>query len=129
MKWRGVYWNRHGCPSVCPSIWPSVCPWTQFCPELFSYSFACTALKFINNVCIHMKLCMCNFQDILSLVVELSPLELVNFTEVNVVQRNYPTVLHVLNSVTHNATGSIQYCMCNFHYHTVIVLNYLPLNL
>ena len=39
----------------------SVCLWTQFCLELFSYSFACTALKFI-----HMKLCMCNFHDHLS---------------------------------------------------------------
>ena len=41
----------------------SICPWTQFCRELFSYSFAHTALKFIHNVCIHMKLCMCNFHD------------------------------------------------------------------
>ena len=60
----------------------SVCPWTQFCLELFfSYSFARNALKFIHNVCVHMKLCMCNFHDLLSMVVELSSLELVNFTE------------------------------------------------
>ena len=59
----GVYWNRHGCPSVCPFVRPSVFPWIQFCPELFSYSFARTALKFIHNVCVHMKLCMCNIHD------------------------------------------------------------------
>ena len=58
---------------------------------------------------------------ILSLVVELSPLELKIFYWINVVQRNNPTVLHVLNSkVTHNVTGSILFCMCNFHYYTVI---------
>ena len=69
----GVYGNRHGSPSVCP--------WTKYCPELFSYSFARTALKFIHNVCVHMKLSMCNFMTILPMVVELSSLELVNFTE------------------------------------------------
>ena len=45
------------------AVWPSVRPWTQFCPELFSYSFAHTALKFIHNICVHMKLCMCNCHD------------------------------------------------------------------
>ena len=123
------------CPSVRLSVRPSICLWTQFCAELFAYSFACTILKFIHNVCVHMKFCMCNFHDhtiigcgiispwtckfywiivlwslsptlfhvllwnlyimfvyiwscacaifmtILSFVVELSPLELVNFTE------------------------------------------------
>ena len=54
-KWRGVYWNCHGCPSICL--------WTQVCRDLFSYSFARTALKFIHNVCVYMKLCMCNFHD------------------------------------------------------------------
>ena len=63
------------------SVRLSICPWTQFSPELFSYSFAGTALKFIHNVCVHMKLCMCNFHDHTIIVVELSPLELVNFTE------------------------------------------------
>ena len=48
---------------ILESPWPSVCPWTQFCPELFSYSVARTALKFIHNVCVHMKLCICNFHD------------------------------------------------------------------
>ena len=66
-------------PSVCPSERTSVCHWTQFCPELFSNSFARTALKFINKDCVS---CACViFMTILSLVVELSPLELVNFTE------------------------------------------------
>ena len=45
--------------SICVSIYP----WTQFCPELLSYSFARTALKFIHNICVHVKLCMCNFHD------------------------------------------------------------------
>ena len=66
-KWRGLYWNDHGCPSVCQavclSVCPSVYPWAQFCLELFSYNFAHTALKFIHNVCVHMKLRMCNFHD------------------------------------------------------------------
>ena len=47
-----------------------------------SDSFVHTTMKFIHNVCVHMKLCMWSiFMTILSLVVELSPLELVNFTE------------------------------------------------
>ena len=55
---------------ILESPWLSVCPWTKFCPELFSDSFAHTALKFIHNVCVHMKLCICNFHDHLSLVVQ-----------------------------------------------------------
>ena len=56
------------CPSclrsfVRPSVRPSIYTWTQFCTELFSYSFARIALKFIHNLCVHMKLCMCNFHD------------------------------------------------------------------
>ena len=98
---------------------PSVCPWTQFCSGLFSYSFACTALKFIHNVCVHMKLCMCNFHDHTIIVMELSPLELVNFTELLLsMERNNPTVLHVLNSKLH--TVLLVVYSCNFHYHTVI---------
>ena len=38
----GVYLDHHGCPSVCP--------WTQICLELFSYSFAHTALKFLRKI-------------------------------------------------------------------------------
>ena len=45
------------------SVRPSVSPWTQFCPELFSYSFARIALKYIHNVRVQMKLCMCNIHD------------------------------------------------------------------
>ena len=52
-----------GYTGIAMAVRLSVCLWTQFCPELFSYSFACTALKFIHNVCVHMKLCMCNFDD------------------------------------------------------------------
>ena len=64
------------------AVRPSFCSWAQFCLELFSYSFAHTALKFIHNVCLHIWSCACAiFMTILSLVVELSPLELVNFTE------------------------------------------------
>ena len=54
---------------ILESPWLSVCPsslWTQFCAELFSYSFARTALKFIHNVCVYMKLCICNFHVRLS---------------------------------------------------------------
>ena len=55
--------NRRGYTGIAMAVWPSVCPWTQFCPELFSYSFARTALKIIQNVCVHMKVCMLNFHD------------------------------------------------------------------
>ena len=92
-KVEGVYWNRHGCPSVCP--------WTQFYPELFSYSFACTALKFIHNVCVHMKLCMCNFHDNTIIGCGIIFTWTCKFYWIIVVQRNNPTVLHVLNSKLH----------------------------
>ena len=93
MKWRGVYWNRHG--------YPSVCPWTQFCPELFSYSFARTVLKFIHNGCVHMKLCMCNFDDHSIIGCKITFPWTCKFYWIIVVQRNNPTVLHVLNSKLH----------------------------
>ena len=50
----------------------SVRLWTQFCLELFSYSFPHTALKFIHNVCVYMKLCICNFHVRLSVDTSLS---------------------------------------------------------
>ena len=93
MKWRGVYWNRHGCPSVCV--------WTLFCLELFSYSFACTALKFIPNVCVHMKLCMCNFYNHTIIGCGIIFPWTCKFYWIIVVHRNNPTVLHVLNSKLH----------------------------
>ena len=92
-KWRGVYWNRHGCLSVCP--------WIQFCPEFFSYTFACTALKFIHNVCVHMKLCVCNFHDHTIIGCGIISLWTCKFYWIIVVQRNNLEVLHVLNSKLH----------------------------
>ena len=75
------------------------------CGHNFVWSFSLTALKFIHNICVHMKSACAIFMTMLSFVVELSPLELVNFAEL------------LLNSkVTHNVSGSIQFCMC----HTVI---------
>ena len=84
----------------CLSVHPSVCPWTQFCQELFSYSFAHTALKFIHNVCVIIKLCMCNFHDhtIIGCVIVFP--WTCKFYWI-IVQRNNPTVLHVLNSKFH----------------------------
>ena len=55
--------SGEGYTGIAMAVHPSVCPRTQFCPELFSYSFAHTALKFIHNVCVHVNLCMCNFHD------------------------------------------------------------------
>ena len=86
--WRGVYWNRHGCPPVCP--------WTQFCLELFSYVFAHTALKFIHNVWIHMKLCMCNFHDHTIIGYGTISPWTCKFYWIIVVLSFSPTVLHVL---------------------------------
>ena len=51
------------------------------CHELFSYSFARTAQKFIQNVSVHMKLCMCNFHDHTIFGCGITSLELVNFTK------------------------------------------------
>ena len=107
-------------PHKVNSIRTSVCPWTQFCLELFSYSFACTALKFIHNVCVHVKLCMCNFHNHTIIGCGIISPWTCKFYLIIVVQRNNPAVFHVLNSKLHNVTGSIQFCMCNFHYHTVI---------
>ena len=93
MKWRRVYWNRYGCPSFCP--------WTQYCSELFSYSFAHAALKFIHNVCVHMKLCMCNSRDHTIIACGIISPWTCKFYWIIVVQKNTPTVLHVLNSKLH----------------------------
>ena len=89
----GVYWNRHDCPSVCL--------WTQFCLELFSYSYAHTALKFIHNVCVHMKFCMCNFHDHIIIGCGIIHPWICKFYWIIFVHRNNPTVLHVLNSKLH----------------------------
>ena len=91
-------WSRGGntgfAMAVRPSVPPSVCPWTQFCPEFFSYSFPHTALKFIHNVCVHMK--MCNFHDhtIISCGI-ISPWTF-KFYWIIVVRSFSPTVFHVL---------------------------------
>ena len=78
-----------------------VCPWTQLWPELFSYSFAHTALKFIHNVYVHMKLCMCNFHDHTIICCWIISPWNCKFYWIIVVQRNNPTVLHILNSKLH----------------------------
>ena len=58
------------------------CQGKQTCPELFSYSFAHTALKYLYIMFVYKWSCACAiFMTILSLVVELSALELVNCTE------------------------------------------------
>ena len=57
---------------------------------------------------------------ILLLVVELSSLELVNFTELLLSRELSYSIACTELKVTHNVTCSIQFCMCNLHYHTVI---------
>ena len=76
------------------SAHPSVCPWTQFCPELFSYSSARTALKFI-HVCVHMKLCMCNLHDHNIIGCGIISPWTCKFYWIFVVRSFSPTVLHV----------------------------------
>ena len=78
-----------------------VCHWIQFCAELFSYSFAYTALKFIHNVSVHMKLCMCNFHDHTIIGCRIIFPWTCKFYWIIVVQRNNLTVLQVLNSKLH----------------------------
>ena len=67
----------------------------------FLLSFAHTALKFIHNVCVHMKLCMCNFHDHTIIGWGIIFPWTCKFCWIIVVQRNNPTVLHVLNSKLH----------------------------
>ena len=87
----------------------------------FSPSFARTALKFTHNVCVHMKLCMCNFHDHTTIGCGIIFPWTCKFYWIIVVQRkkSYNIACTALK-VTHNVTGSIELCMCNFHYHTVI---------
>ena len=92
-------WSGGGYTGIAVCL--SVRPWTQFCPELFSYSFARTALKFIHNVCVHMKLCMCYFHDHTVIGCGIISPWTCKFYWIIVVQRNNPTVLHVLNSKLH----------------------------
>ena len=57
------------------------CPWTQFCPEIFSLVLR-VLLWNLYIMFVYIWSCSCAiFMTILSLVVELSPRELVNFTE------------------------------------------------
>ena len=90
-KWRGgkleLPW-----PFVRLSVCPSV---LQF---FFSYSFAHTALKFIHNVCVHMKLCICNYHDHTIIGCGITFPWTCKLYWIIVVQRNNPTALHVLNS-------------------------------
>ena len=92
----GVYWNCLGCPSVHLSVRGH-----NFVQSFFSYSFAHTALKFIHNVYVHMKVSMCNFHDHTMIGCGIMFPWNYKFYWIFVVQRNNPTVLHVLNSKLH----------------------------
>ena len=89
---------------ILESPWLSVCPFVGghiFVRSFFSYSFAPTALKFIHNVCVHMKLFMCNFHDHTIIGCRIIFPWTCKFYWIIVGQRNNPTVLHVLNSKLH----------------------------
>ena len=97
------YWANmcpYAGPSICPSFRPSVRG--HIFPKLFSYILARTALKLIHNVCVHMKLCMCNFHD--HTIICCGIIFIIwtcKFYWISAVQINNPTVLHVLNSKLH----------------------------
>ena len=102
--------------SICSfHVRPWICPWTQFCPELFSYSYAHTTLKFIHNVCVHMELRMCNFHDNTIIGWGIVSPWTCNFTK-SLLSRALP--LHFGSTAlkfTLNVSVYMKLCTCNFH--------------
>ena len=86
----GEYWNRHGFPSVC-----------LYLDTILSGAFLLQCCTFIHNVCVNMKLCMCSFHDRTIITCGIISPWTCKFYWIIVVQRNNPTVLHVLNSKLH----------------------------
>ena len=123
--------SGEGYTGIAMAVRPSVrLSMDKFRPELFSYSFARTALKFIYNVCVHMKLCMCNFHDHTIIGCGIISPSTCKFYWIIVVQRNNPTVLHVLNSKLHTMLLVVHSFACAFSLpYCHWLLNYLPLNL
>ena len=64
----GVYLNHHGCLSVYPSVRLSV---DTILSGAFLLQFCTYYSEFIHNVCVHMKLFMCNFYDHTIIVCEI----------------------------------------------------------
>ena len=85
-KWREVYWNSNGCLSV-----DTIFVWSIF---LLLWNL------YIMFVYI-LKLCMCNFHDHTIIGCGIIFPWTCKFYWIIVVQRNNPTVLHVLNSKFH----------------------------
>ena len=117
-KWRGYTGIAMTIrPSVLPSVRPSVRE--HFCPELFSYSFARTTLKFTHNVCVRMKLYMCNFHDHTSLIAKL----LLN----HCYPEHYSYIFaSTAMKLTHNVCVHIKLCICNFHVRLSACLSVCP---
>ena len=117
-----VYWLYPPPPNkvegaILKSPWLYVCLYVRLSVNTilswtFLLQFCMYCSDIIHNVCVHMKLCMCNFHYNTIIGCGIISPWTCKFYWINVVQRNNPAVLHVLNSKLHTILLAVYSSAC-----------------